>query len=242
MEKLQEVLHKLCLPSLSWQKKYAENVYEKPYINVANLGNEVVYFASNGRKIKEVEAFFRIVEDILLENQTKQDLEISSFIGAGLFEAMQSSAYSKLKPPDLLNKFMGQHSLKLWGDIIEGWIGVGIRTIDQWKRVLVDRLPQKVLIEIFHQTLRIEITPENTQKLPRLLYERKIDRSDELSDMGFDTPFANIIFYFGDDQKTETLVLGNPIKANSKNHYALYRSEIFEINLTHYFETILAGI
>lgn len=240
MEKLQEIVNKLCAPSLSWQKKYAENVYEKAYINAANLGHEIVYFASNGHKNREIEAFFRIVEEILIENQTKQDIEISSFIGAGLFEAMQSAAYSKLHPPDLLNRFMGEHSLKLWGDIIEGWTGTGIRTIDQWKRILIDGLPQKVTIELFQRSLTIEITPQNTQKLPRLLFESKINKANELIEMGFDKPYANILFSFGENRKSEMVTVGNPITPNSKNHFASYKSEIFEINLTHYFEIILA--
>ena len=72
------------------------------------------------------------VFEIFLDNDPSQ--EIKSLIGAGFIEAMQNDVYSWKPDPDYFSQFMGKRFLKMWGDIIEGFSGQGIRTVADWRK------------------------------------------------------------------------------------------------------------
>lgn len=238
MSKEQIILAQICAPSLEWQKRYVENEHYGAYVRIADLGREIVHDVSKGKNTKLIKAFFLCLEEVLVQNEG--DIAIYSLIGAGLFEAMQAAAYRSLQPPNLLERYMNEKSLRVWGDILEGWNGKGIRTIDAWRRILVSETIQKMVIEL--PDVHFELNP-NTQNsnaiqgLPPLLFEQKIGKITDTSlseENGFSAPFARIILFFSHSQNKKKIIIGNKISENSQTRFALYEAEIFTLHVEAY--------
>ncbi len=49
MVKEQLILAQICVPSLEWQKRYAENEHYGLYMRIADLGREIVHDVSKGK-------------------------------------------------------------------------------------------------------------------------------------------------------------------------------------------------
>lgn len=241
MTKEKRILSKLCAPSLEWQKRYADNEYYGEYIRIADLGREVVYDIAKGRNLKLIKTFFVGLEEILVEYEG--DIAVTSLIGAGLFEAMQAAIYHSALPTNLIEKHLGKKGLLFWGDIIEGWCGKGVRTVDAWKRILVSGMIEKVLIELANVRFEIHLTPSSSfmQTFPPLLFEQKMEKITEkslLTERGIATPFGRIIFFTANKPQKEILI-GNKISETETIRFAVCGEEIFTINLEKYLSLIL---
>lgn len=241
MLKEKMILAKLCASSLAWQKRYAENEYYGEYVRIADLGREIVYDIAKGRNLKLIKTFFVCLEEILAEYEG--DIAVTSLIGAGLFEAMQAAAYSSALPTNLVEKHLGKKGLVFWGNIIEGWCGKGVRTIDAWRRILVSGMIEKVVIEL--TSVKFEILATSSANgmptLPPLLFEQKIGeiiQKNSLVEMGIISPFARILFFAANKLQKE-VTIGNKTAEMEKSRFAICGEEIFTVDLEKYLLLII---
>jgi len=198
-----------CVPA--WKNRENDIHEDNFYIEIADFGKHIVDFVNNGDGEK-FHSVFEIIESAL----TLGDEETKNLIGAGLLEAMQNH---ELDPPDLLDKFFGVETLKVWQDIIEGWIGDGIRSIEKWKRVIRNGKFKKIIISVGIRRIEIENNSSNEYKGSKISKEHESIEitsdvvkvisgffrplvSEELigslnevdtSSMGFDKPYALIM-------------------------------------------------
>ena len=115
-----------------WRARAAEILAgTSDYFSIAEMGREVFAAQLEGSDEPFVEAFYRVVE----EGMTLGDGETGNLLGAGLFESMQGSNYHR-GPHDLVERRLGPRSRKSWEDLIEGWTGGGVRTVEAWRRVI----------------------------------------------------------------------------------------------------------
>lgn len=101
------------------------------YVSIASLGRELCNAVLGGCRKAWVGEVFAAIEQGL----ERGDSEARNLIVAGLFESMQGYAYRR-GPPDLLERCLGPLGARAWCDLIEGWTGGGVRTVERWRRVI----------------------------------------------------------------------------------------------------------
>ncbi len=122
-----EVMAIICTHDLNWKIAWREEGIN--YLTIASIGHELVVDVSKNRNKERLLAVLATIENLLV-NPNQDTINL---IGAGLFEAMQNNVldYFNSNEMDILDSYLGEKSLKLWKDIIEGWHGSGIRTMQQ---------------------------------------------------------------------------------------------------------------
>lgn len=129
-----EAVELLCRATPRWRRRLPGIVEDGlPYPAIAELGHELISMVLAGRA-RPVRRLFQAIERCLVDG----DPDARNLLLAGMFEAMQNDAYARMDPPDELNRWLGPVSLQAWADLIEGWTGAGIRTIEHWRRVIIN--------------------------------------------------------------------------------------------------------
>lgn len=105
-----------------------------PYVQIASWGHDLTLAVGSGCSDPWVHEVFRVIEAAMVSG----DPETKNLVVVGMFEAMQGDAYRTFVPPDRLDEWLLPASLAAWRDLIEGWTGKGIRSIEHWKRVIVN--------------------------------------------------------------------------------------------------------
>lgn len=100
-----------------------------PYFDLGAYGRRLVRAIAEGRNEPWMRLAFQAIEEGIVEGGATANLVV-----AGLFEAMQNAAFATLEPPDALDDWLGPRSVEAWRDLIEGWTGPGIRSMDAWRR------------------------------------------------------------------------------------------------------------
>lgn len=105
-----------------------------PYLQIAAMGHDLHRAIRNGCRERWVHDVFRVIETAL----TTGDPLAQNLVVVGMFEAMQGDAWRDVARPDRLDDWLLPASLVAWRDLIEGWIGPGIRSVEHWRRVIVN--------------------------------------------------------------------------------------------------------
>ena len=129
----EELMTKLQACHRKWRRDAEQGIHKGlNYLLIRDIGCDLVRWTRNNKKsVALAKKVFAILEEAL-ENPSQ---EIINLVGAGFVEDTQSYLYhtSTDFDPDFFSAYMPPKLLKLWEDIIEGWIGDGIRTIKAWK-------------------------------------------------------------------------------------------------------------
>ncbi|WP_224243219.1 DUF7674 family protein [Hyalangium gracile] len=114
---------------LKWRARrgriHAEHLY---YVAIADLGRELFAALLGGCKAPWTEHVFQVIEQVF----EKGDAEAQNLCVVGLFESLQGQSHGQ-GPADLIERRLGPRALAAWGDLIEGWTGQGIRSVQQWR-------------------------------------------------------------------------------------------------------------
>ncbi|WP_299464318.1 hypothetical protein [uncultured Microscilla sp.] len=216
------------------------------YLLMSDIGHEIVDDAVEHQNIERIYKVFHTIENILEQINFKDHIDASSLIGAGMFEAMHSTA---MVPRDFLNQFMGTRTLKFWQGIIEGWRGKGIRTLSMCERVITYGLSrveidwqqraEKLLVDNLqdtHHPLRMHwqggsllqeevISPKRSKQALRffspLIAEQALGYRPKIAQKitGFDTPYAVIKTTTASLYKLD-IIVGNPVGEIIPQRYA----------------------
>ncbi len=219
-------LLEICNLYPDWKKKY-EQPDRLNYFLIAEIGRELLNDLIENKSSVRIKKVFEKIEDLL----TNATFEVSSLIGAGMFESMQNDAYERLNPPDLLNQFMGPIALSHWEDIIEGWTGTGIRSIADWKRVLLNGSSLSLIIKFFNPVKEIRFDGKESKDqldVPPIMAERHIAWVEQIritQAMGFDKPYAQISTI----HKDEVILVGNYFDKSKTLRYVKNEDQIATI-------------
>jgi hypothetical protein len=130
-----ELIDALCDAQPEWSARRAA-IHEAAiyYVDGADLGRELIEAVLAGRDAAWMRRAFEVIEEALVRGTAGT----RNLVVVGLFEAMQGPAYRRAEPPDLLDAWLGAASRAAWADLIEGWTGGGVRSIEAWRRVVVN--------------------------------------------------------------------------------------------------------
>jgi hypothetical protein len=135
-----EFIEALCAVRPAWSARrsaiHAEALY---YVDGAALGRELFRAALRGSRETWISAAFEVLEWALRDGTD----ETRNLVVAGFVEVMQNEAYQH---PDssAAEMLLGPSSRKAWSDLIESWTGGGVRTMDAWRRVVLNGLQERV--------------------------------------------------------------------------------------------------
>src|SRR5262245_9543580 len=107
------------------ERFHSEGLY---YMGIADLGRELFSVLLCGCKAPWTDQVFQVIEQVF----EKGDAEAPNLWVVGLFESLQGQSHGQ-GAPDLIERRLGPRSLAAWSDLIEGWTGQGIRTVQQWR-------------------------------------------------------------------------------------------------------------
>jgi len=133
------------------------------YVDSAHLGRELIEAVLDRRDAPWVRRAFEILEQAL----ERGSAATRNLVVVGLFEAMQGPAYRRADPPDLAEAWLGPASRAAWADLIEGWTGAGIRSIEAWRRVIVNGAHQRIELTTPELRLCIELG-----EVPSVIWQR----------------------------------------------------------------------
>jgi len=119
------------------------------YVDGARLGGELIEAVLDGLNAPWMRAAFEVIEQALERGSPST----RTLVVVGLFEAMQGPAYRRADPLDLADAWLGAASRAAWADLIEGWTGDGIRSIEAWRRVVINGPRHR--LELITPTLRL---------------------------------------------------------------------------------------
>jgi hypothetical protein len=207
------------------------------YVFIAEIGHEIVDDAAEYQNLERIYKVFHTIEGILEQINFKDHIDVSSLIGAGMFEVMHDTT---MVPRDFLDQFMGERTLKFWKGIIEGWYGKGIRTLSMYERIILNdslamldikwlQRGERLVVDNrkdwnHTRSLRMHwqeeslqqkevITPERSKQLLSffrpLIAERALGYKPNLDPQltGFDTPYA--IIKMDDSSYKSEITIGN---------------------------------
>lgn len=244
-----EAMEKITRHKPEWYAEFerlkAEGHY---YVFIAEIGHEIVDDAAEYQNLERIYKVFHTIEGILEQINFKDHIDVSSLIGAGMFEVMHDTT---MVPRDFLDQFMGERTLKFWKGIIEGWYGEGIRTLSMYERIILN--DSLVMVDIkwlqrgerlvvdnrkdwnHTRSLRMHwqegglqqkevITPERSKQILSffrpLIAERALGYKPKLDPQltGFELPYA-IIKMNNSSYKSE-ITIGNPVGEIIPQRYA----------------------
>ena len=129
-----ELMFKLQTCHRKWKRDAEEGIHKGlNYLLIREIGNDLVRWTDNNKKsVVLAKRVFAIIEEAL-ENPSQEVLDL---IGAGFVEDTQSCLYHRRSDdpnfdPDFFSAYLPPKLLKLWEEIIKGWIGV--QTIKEWR-------------------------------------------------------------------------------------------------------------
>ncbi len=221
-----QVMKRICSFSKNWEETWEKERLN--YIVIAIIGRELIEDVSKQRNLERVNDVLKEVESILLNAQQN----ILSLIGAGLFEAMQIEALNTFttKSMDIMDNYLGPRSLIMWKDIIEGWNGKGIRSIEDSSKIMFRISVGKVALIQSQNKYEAEasnvVIDSNVYFAEELLEIENYYESKYKSK--FSKPFASIIINRGSEM-TEVIV-GEYINSSSLNRVVCVdESRIFSV-------------
>lgn len=207
-------------------------IYSEPeYLLIADIGSEIIGFIEENENLDLVKKVFGLIEDFLLED----NIELSSLLIAGMFNRMQTEVYTKFVNPDAIDIFFGSRTLQAWGDYIEGHMGNGFRSIESWRKILIQKGggTQKIQFQFLKPPREFTLDYESVSKigLLPLLAEKTISWKKNAGKpfMGLKTPYAKITiesWYYPDMTYNEVLVIGNKAKQISGGRYIKTKNQI----------------
>ncbi|WP_425440859.1 DUF7674 family protein [Polyangium sorediatum] len=114
------------------QRLVSERKHESwfDYPGIADMGRTHAYACTSGCNAPWVQGVFDAMEHVLVHG----DGEAQNLVVVGLMEAVQGWAYRAGEAGNRYEAKLGPHAAKAWADLIEGWTGDGIRTLDAWRR------------------------------------------------------------------------------------------------------------
>ncbi|KYF97338.1 hypothetical protein BE17_44520 [Sorangium cellulosum] len=115
------------------QRLHAERKHESwfDYPGIADMGRRHFHAFASGCKAPWVQAVFDAIEHVLVHG----DDAAQNLVAVGLMEAVQGQAYRAGRAGNRYEAKLGPHAAKAWADLIEGWTGEGIRTLDAWRNI-----------------------------------------------------------------------------------------------------------
>jgi hypothetical protein len=119
----------------------------------ARLGRELIEAVLGGRDAAWMRRAFEVIEAALARGTPGA----KNLVVTGLFEAMQGPAYRRASPPDQVDAWLGAASREAWADLIEGWTGEGVRSIEAWRRVVVNGPSRAVELTTAELRLRADL-------------------------------------------------------------------------------------
>jgi hypothetical protein len=149
-----ELIDALCGVRPEWAAR-REEIHEAElyYVDGAGLGRELIEAVLDGRDAPWIRRAFDVIEAALERGGPRA----KNLVVTGLFEAMQGPVYRRADPPDLADAWLGAASRKAWADLIEGWTGEGIRSIEAWRRVVVNGPSRAVELTTAELRLRVDL-------------------------------------------------------------------------------------
>ena len=127
-----DVIEAIVLCRAKWRAElpaiHEEALY---YVSIARLGHQLCAAVLGGCRKPWVGEVFAAIERGL----ERGDSEAKNLLVVGLFESMQGDSY-RHGPPDLFERLLGPLGRAAWADLIEGWTGEGVRTVEHWRRVI----------------------------------------------------------------------------------------------------------
>ncbi|MDI3285187.1 hypothetical protein [Polyangium sp. 15x6] len=100
------------------------------YPGIADMGRRHARAFTSGCKAPWVQDVFEAMEHVLVHG----DGEAKNLVVVGLMEAVQAWAYPAGRAGDRYEAMLPPNAAKAWADLIEGWTGEGIRTLDAWRK------------------------------------------------------------------------------------------------------------
>ncbi|MDC3957566.1 hypothetical protein KEG38_27155 [Polyangium jinanense] len=100
------------------------------YTGIADMGRRHFFAFTSGCKARWVEDVFDAMEHVLVHG----DDEAKNLVVVGLMEAVQTCAYPAGRAGDRYEAALRPCAAKAWADLIEGWTGEEIRTLDAWRK------------------------------------------------------------------------------------------------------------
>lgn len=149
-----ELIDALCGVRPEWAaRREAIHEAELYYVDSASLGRDLIDAVLEGRDAPWMRRAFEVIEAALGRGSPGA----RNLVVTGLFEAMQGPAYRRADPPDLVDAWLGAASRKAWADLIEGWTGEGVRSIEAWRRVVVNGPSRAVELTTAELRLRADL-------------------------------------------------------------------------------------
>lgn len=204
-----EVLEIITSHDVNWKNSWEE--HQINYHAIANIGRELVLDVKNQKNLDRVRNVLNDVESIL-KNAEQNELDL---IGAGLFECMQTNALNEFSSDsmDSLNDFLGSTSLEMWQDILEGWHGEGIRSMEEYSKILVNGGINEVFVHLYETNSSFEISGEmlgndfTPFKSDRFIRHRNYDEPISL-------PYVKLYF-----PEIAEIIIGGHTDSSEKDRY-----------------------
>lgn len=109
------------------------------YPAIADLGRPVFAAQLAGEDAKWIDAFYAIVERAMRDG----DPDTQNLVVVGLFESLQGQSYHD-GAPDLVERRLGATSRRAWEELMQGWTGGDVRTVEAWRRVIRNGIVTRV--------------------------------------------------------------------------------------------------
>lgn len=184
-----EILKKICSYSIDWEKSW--QTHQINYHAIANIGREIVLDVKNQKNLDRVKNVLTAIEMILHDAQQNE----IDLIGTGMFECMQTNALDEFLPGsmDALDEYFGPLSLLMWQDILEGWHGEGVRSMETYARILINGSVEKVNLHLYENDLSFELDGKSLgNDFTPFLSDRFIAHREYDDPITF--PYAELIF------------------------------------------------
>lgn len=101
------------------------------YTGIADMGRRHLFAFRSGCKLPWVQEVFDVMEHVL----THGDDGAQNLVVVGLMEAVQGWAYKEGEAGDRYEAKLGPQSRRAWVDLLEGWHGKGIRSLEDWRKL-----------------------------------------------------------------------------------------------------------
>jgi hypothetical protein len=130
-----ELIDQLCDLRPTWAELREQIHEERAYFEYGtDFGRELVGAILAGEDLPWMRGACAVIERAIEHgNEATKGLVVT-----GMFESMQNRVYAKANPPDLMDDWLGPHARMAWADLIEGWTGQGVRTVEAWRRVVIN--------------------------------------------------------------------------------------------------------
>lgn len=103
------------------------------YSSLAQLSQYLQYVHDEGHP-QALAWLQRVLE--VSEHHYVHHPDCRNLILVGLFESLQTGAYSNVAFSKSVDRFLGPQTAVAYADLIEGWTGSGVRTVEAWRCII----------------------------------------------------------------------------------------------------------